>query len=67
MEKEILKWVDERNAKGWVVSRELIKKYALELFNKNGNEGDFTASDGWVTGFMSRGSLSLREKTHQVR
>ena len=60
-------WIEERNAKGWVVSKELIKKYALEIFNKKGYDGEFTASDGWMTCFMNRKSLSLIEKTHQVR
>lgn len=72
IEKEVMKWIDERRSKGWVVSRDLIKKCALELYrdqNKDENETEenFTVSDGWITNFMRRNGLALREKTHQVR
>ena len=57
-----------RNEKGWVVTRDLIKKYALELFKDGEYDGKtFTASDGWVTGFMHRRGLVQRQKTHQVK
>ena len=32
IEKEVMKWIDERRSKGWVLSRDLIKKCALELY-----------------------------------
>ena len=67
IEKQVVDWVDDRNAKGFPVTREHIKKYALEIFKFNEYEGEFSASAGWITNVMRRNDLRQRKKTHQVK
>ena len=40
MEKELIKWIDDRRFKAWHVSRDMIKNYALEICSKNEYDGD---------------------------
>ncbi len=71
IERDLIEWIDERRAKGWNVSRDMIKAQALEIFKEKRSENNaeknlFSASDGWLTKFMQRNGFSLRQKTHQV-
>jgi len=55
-------FVLEERAQARVVTREKIRKRALEEARITGIV-DFVASDGWCTRFMARRSLSLRRRT----
>lgn len=65
MEEELVKWVSSQRERRLRVSRKMIQKKALSLFeeaeDKKGNA--FTASAGWLFKFLKRNHLSLRRRT----
>lgn len=69
MEENLVEWIYTRRAKGLRVSRKLIMKKALVIFGEKQKDNsdeinvEFVASTGWVTNFMRRNGLSLRQKT----
>lgn len=65
LEEALYQWILERRSDCKHVSRKGIQLKAIKMFEDFGNEGDFSASDGWCTNFMKRYSLSIRQKTHQ--
>ena len=69
MEEVLVEWIYDRRDKGLRVSRKLIMKKALFVYNEKAKENDsensktFVASTGWLQKFMHRNGLSLRRKT----
>ena len=69
MEEVLIEWIYDRREKGLRVSRKLIMKKALYIYNEKLKENDcdggttFVASTGWLQKFMHRNGLSLRRKT----
>ena len=69
MEEVLVEWIYDRREKGLRVSRKLIMKKALFIYNEKSKESDsedsatFVASTGWLQKFMRRNGLSLRRKT----
>jgi len=65
MEEVLVEWIYDRRDKGLRVSRKLIMKKALFVYNEKAKENGktFVASTGWLQKFMHRNGLSLRRKT----
>jgi hypothetical protein len=69
MEEVLVEWIYNRRDKGLRVSRKLIMKKALFIYEEKAknnnceNSVKFTASTGWLQKFMRRNGLSLRRKT----
>ena len=70
LDKSVLEWIHERCSKGLRVSRKLIMKKAIIMYDDMVKEGEsneqFKASTGWLRGFMKRYGFSLRRKTSVV-
>ena len=67
MEGELNEWIRDRRERSLRVSRKMIQWKAKELFqNSSSSEKqdlNFSASDGWLSGFLKRNHLSLRRRT----
>ena len=69
MEKVLVEWIYYRREKGLRVSRKLIMKKALFIYNEKAKEDDcedsvtFVESARWLQKFMLRNGLSLRRRT----
>ena len=67
LEEALSEWVADRRARSLQVSRKMIQWKAKELFQKTPTDEkqdlNFSASDGWLSGFMKRNHLSLRRRT----
>ena len=66
MEEVLVEWIYDRREKGMRISRKLIMKKALFIYNEKSTENDcedgapFVASTGWLQKFVRRNGLSLR-------
>ncbi|XP_064653231.1 tigger transposable element-derived protein 6-like isoform X2 [Lineus longissimus] len=83
MEADLADWLDERRALGMAISHHNIKDASRELYqqwwvglaiaeqtrilNDYPRKSHFTASNGWLSGFKKRYSISLRRKTKDSR
>uniref|UniRef100_T1IKN1 HTH CENPB-type domain-containing protein n=1 Tax=Strigamia maritima TaxID=126957 RepID=T1IKN1_STRMM len=68
MEMELMEWILEERSKHNRVSREMIRRKAIEIFssNEDNSPNQFKASRGWLEKFLRRNDLSLiRKKTSQ--
>ena len=69
MEEKVLEWIVERRTKMLRVSRKLIRKKAIIVYedlkrtDPNRYDEKFEATNGWLYKFMKRNNLSLRRKT----
>ena len=65
LEDEVFTYVASQRAQNLEVSRKKIQDFARDTAVSKYKDHDFVASTGWVTNFMRRMGLSLRQKTHQ--
>ena len=69
MEETLLEWIMERRLKMLRVSRKIIRKKALLIYEDlkhtapDRYDENFEATTGWLFKFMKRNNLSLRRKT----
>ena len=69
MEETLLEWIMERRLKMLCVSRKIIRKKALLIYEDlkhtapDRYDENFDATTGWLFKFMKRNNLSLRRKT----
>jgi hypothetical protein len=61
LEKELLSWIEEQRQNGYIVTRNLIRLQARIYAKRNSIKT--SASAGWVTRFLKRNGLCLRQKT----
>jgi hypothetical protein len=65
LEQRLNQVVQDKRAKSQVVTRRLLRKWALEAA-EDLSIHNFKASDGWCTRFMTRHGLALRRRTSDV-
>ena len=64
MEDELINWINDMRENRLRVSRKMIQRQALLLFEQRESQGEsFTASEGWLFKFLRRNRLSLRRRT----
>ena len=69
MEEVLVEWIYDRREKRLRVSRKLIIKKALFIYNEKSTKNNyedgapFVGTTGWLQQFMRRNGLSLRRKT----
>lgn len=69
MEETLLEWIVERHSKMLQISRKIIRKKAIVLYedlrkdDPERNDDKFQATEGWLFKFMKRNNLSLGRKT----
>ena len=69
MEEVLVEWIYDRREKRLRVSRKLIIKKALFIYNEKSTKNNyedgapFVGTTGWLQKFMRRNGLSLRRKT----
>ena len=69
MEKVLVEWIYNRREKGQRISRKLVMKKALFIYNEKAKEDDcedsvtFVGSARWLQKFMLRNGSSLRRRT----
>lgn len=56
LEKQVVEWIEDRNAKGVHLTQSLIRERAAKLAEDLGIN-DFKSSGGWLSGFKSRNSI----------
>ena len=66
LERELLQWHDAERAEKRAVWRADIRAKALEIAVRRGHK-NFKVSDGWITKWLKRHRLSLRQKTRASR
>ena len=67
LDESVFEWIHERCSKGLRVARKLITKKPIVMYDNMVKEDEpneaFTASTGWLRGFMKRYCLTLWQKT----
>ena len=66
LEHQLIDWIEAQRKQNLRVSRQMTQKKAKELFNEinsNENSEEFSASNGWLMGFLKRNCLTIRKRT----
>lgn len=64
LENNVAGWVEEQRQNCYVVTRNMIRVYALKWARANPEQGkEFKATVGWCDRFMNRKNLVIRQKT----
>ncbi len=65
LENDIVQWINALRSEGIPVSSTMLRCHALDVAQLAGITHGFTATATWLSSFLTRHRLSLRQKTRQ--